>query len=286
MSTGKRIAWLNDRKNRSNKVLKNSKDKNIVLFDMDGTLTKPRGLLDLSLLNSLYKIQTKAKIGIVTGSDYDYLSYQLKPLLDTSISNDVYLMPCNGTKLYLPKGDDHELVYHRSMKDELGESDFKELMIVLLNKQANIEHHILPLPLTGHFISYRDSMINWCPIGRNASREERKTFIEYDSNRTPSFRSILMDRLKHDLSLRGLFDKIEIKLGGDTSFDIYPKGWNKTYCLKHFPDHAHWFVGDRCETGGNDKELYDLLAVDNKAFKTKDTSTTKLIIEEQILPYL
>ena len=30
-----------------------------------------------------------------------------------------------------------------------------------------------------------------------------------------------------------------------------------------------WFVGDRCETGGNDKEIYDLINKEERAFKTK-----------------
>ena len=31
-----------------------------------------------------------------------------------------------------------------------------------------------------------------------------------------------------------IFKDVDIKLGGETSFDIYPKGWDKTYCLKNF----------------------------------------------------
>ena len=27
-------------------------------------------------------------------------------------------------------------------------------------------------------------------------------------------------------------NNVTVKLGGDTSFDIYPKGWDKSYCLK------------------------------------------------------
>ena len=281
MSFGKRIAWLKDQKQK-----KSNLNKKIVLFDMDGTLTEPRGLFDLCLLSPLQNILKKANIGIVTGSDHDYLIQQMKPILDTKTFKSIHLLPCNGTKHYLPNGDDHKLVHSKCMKSELGELNFKNLMITLLNKQTNIEHHTSPLPLTGHFISYRGSMINWCPIGRNATKEERKTFVKYDTNRTPTYRSILLGRLKEVLSLQGLSDKIVVKFGGDTSFDIYPKGWDKTYCLRHFEDYEVWFVGDRCDAGGNDKELFDLLSKEERSFKTKDTKNTKLIIEDRILPYL
>ena len=77
-----------------------------------------------------------------------------------------------------------------------------------------------------------------------------------------------------------------VKLGGETSFDIYPKGWDKTYALKHFPDHKCWFVGDRCTGSGNDKEIYDLLKKENRAFKTTGPEHTAEIIREKILPLL
>lgn len=38
--------------------------------------------------------------------------------------------------------------------------------------------------------------------------------------------------------------------GGQISFDIYPRGWNKRYCLDHIDadgfEDIHFF-GDRCE---------------------------------------
>ena len=54
-----------------------------------------------------------------------------------------------------------------------------------------------------------------------------------------------------------LLSKIKIKFGGDTSFDIYPKGWDKTYGLRHFPNWNVWFVGDSCTPEGNDYEIYN-----------------------------
>ena len=75
---------------------------------------------------------------------------------------------------------------------------------------------------------------------------------------------------------------IKIKLGGDTSFDIYPEGWDKTYCLKHLENYNKiYFIGDRCGAGGNDKELYDKLQPSN-SFATKDPKNTIQIVENLI----
>ena len=53
------------------------------------------------------------------------------------------------------------------MREELGELQFTTIMRFILQRQAQL--HLYNIPMTGHFIDYRGSMINWCPIGRNAS---------------------------------------------------------------------------------------------------------------------
>ena len=51
------------------------KASNILLFDLDGTLTKPRGAIDQHVVNILLDVLTKTdwRIGIVTGSNLDYV---------------------------------------------------------------------------------------------------------------------------------------------------------------------------------------------------------------------
>ena len=48
--------------------------------------------------------------------------------------------------------------------------------------------------------------------------------------------------------------------GGQISIDVYPKGWNKTYCLQFLESEGYeeiHFFGDRVTEGGNDYELYE-----------------------------
>jgi hydroxymethylpyrimidine pyrophosphatase-like HAD family hydrolase len=47
--------------------------KNIVLFDMDGTLTEPRKNLDNSMLDAISLLAQYADIGIVSGSPMEYI---------------------------------------------------------------------------------------------------------------------------------------------------------------------------------------------------------------------
>lgn len=56
-------------------------------------------------------------------------------------------------------------------------------------------------------------------------------------------------------------------IGGQISFDVFPNGWDKRYCLKHLEDEAKkpdginyttvHFFGDKTFEGGNDWEIYN-----------------------------
>ena len=286
MSFGKRIAWLSDREQQKNN---NKQQTNkIILFDMDGTLTYPRKPFDKALTPSLIELSKHADIGIVTGSDLDYINQQLEYILNHNLlRTKLHLLPCNGTKYYKPPEDpdgNFELVSQVSMKETLDHQTFKNLMISLIEAQAGIDLNYLPL--TGHFISYRGSMINWCPIGRNANDEQRKFFVHYDTAYERTYRHQLKEKLERSLRSKDILKHITIKFGGSTSFDIYPNGWDKRYSLTHFNDQEAWFVGDRCEEGGNDQEIYELLLEEGRAFKTENTYETGLIIQEKIIPKL
>lgn len=274
MSYGKRMAWLKAQEREF------YDHDNIVLFDMDGTLTPPRQAFDLSLLPALRELSSVATIGIVSGSDYDYILEQMNYLVRKSeLVYNLHLLPCNGTKWYQPPVDNvssYELTHEINMIDALGQKVYKKLVTVLLELQCMIAESNLNIPLTGEFIQYRGSMINWCPIGRSANLQDREKFIKID--RKTNLRFEYLKRLERNLVLHGYDKHVTCSMGGDTSFDIYPNGWDKTYALQHFQDQTVWFVGDRCEENGNDKTIYDALQKHDRSYKTKGIDETREII--------
>lgn len=60
--------------------------------------------------------------------------------------------------------------------------------------------------------------------------------------------------------------KNSFSIGGEISFDVFPKGWDKTYCLSHLENEAKkpdgityttiHFFGDKTMPGGNDYEIF------------------------------
>jgi len=260
--------------------------KNIVLFDMDGTLTKPRKVIEKDIIPALRELSKVSEIGIVTGSDYDYVHQQIGMLLERSeLRYRIHILPCNGTKYYPPPNiaiDEYRIAHQVNMREKLGETRFRAVISFLLQRQNLIS--LYDIPFTGHHIDYRGSLINWCPIGRNANEADRREFIEFDNRSGSSFREDEIRgfnvRVVRDMGINNII----IKMGGDTSFDIFPIGWDKTYCLKHFPNYRHYFVGDRCEKNGNDWELYEALRGSGRAYKTKEPENTSEIIFDYIIP--
>ena len=64
--------------------------------------------------------------------------------------------------------------------------------------------------------------------------------------------------------------ELNFSIGGQISVDIFPVGWDKTYCLK-FIDNLYdkiYFFGDKTSKGGNDYEIYNHERVIGNSVKT------------------
>jgi phosphomannomutase len=104
----------------------------------------------------------------------------------------------------------------------------------------------------GTFLEYRNGMMNISPIGRNCSREERNAFEEFDKE--AGIRKKFVADLQNELGDLNL----QFSIGGQISFDVFPKGWDKSFCLQYVEndyDEIHFF-GDKCQPGGNDHEIF------------------------------
>ena len=253
----------------------------VVLFDMDGTITPPRKKITREMTRKLADLSKIAHIGIVTGSGYDYLVQQCQDMwyeIGSVPSSSITLLPCNGTQVYKPDATGRFTASHKvDMRQELGDEVLNTVMTCLTHIQFLHTFSKPPHSLTGHFISYRDSMINWCPVGRNANNEQREEFIKFDTE--TGARLMAKDMIQKYLALYGI-ENVVLALGGSTSIDIFPEGWDKTYALQHFQGKDCWFVGDSCGVNGNDRTIYEALKQKDQAFITSGPEETLEIIDK------
>ena len=270
---------------------KRATEKPVVLFDLDGTLTPPRKSIEWSIVPVLRKLAQCADVGIVSGSPFAYIQEQ-GALMWNSISSlpgaSVIIMPCNGTQLFRWSSREqqftrrYELDFKSHLNDTNDASVYKKLVRSILELQLQfMDEHADFMDLAGNFLSYRGSMVNWSPIGRDAKSTERAAFEELD--RQKNVRDELCTELRVRLDALGLTDVV-FALGGVTSIDIYPRGWDKTHALNHCSDREVWFVGDKCDPGGNDHSIWKKLNEKGRAYVTSGPMETKRIIEEEILP--
>ena len=138
----------------------------------------------------------------------------------------------------------------QSLVGYLGEDRLKEIVNWTLHYIADLD---IPVK-RGTFIEFRNGMLNISPIGRNCSRPERNEFEAFDKG--AKVRETMVGKMQE---LFGEKMGLQFSIGGQISFDVFPKGWDKTYCLKHLEAHAFdeiHFFGDKTFEGGNDYEIF------------------------------
>lgn len=239
-----------------------ARDEILLLFDVDGTLTYPRANVEPEFEKFLYEqIKPKATIGIVGGSDLEKMLEQLNGKI--IFTHFDYVFPENGL-IQFEKGVE---VGKESLQNHLGEATLQRFINFVLRYISEL---VLPFK-RGTFLEFRNGMMNVCPIGRQCSREERNAFHKYDNEHHVRAKMIEV--------LRKEFADIDLtySIGGEISFDAFPRGWDKTFALRHVTKpgknykEIHFF-GDKTEAGGNDHEIYiDPRTIGHKVATPDDT---------------
>ncbi|XP_052150893.1 phosphomannomutase isoform X1 [Oryza glaberrima] len=240
----------------------------LALFDVDGTLTAPRKVVTPEMLQFMKQLrevrmaslrfssspygihvmfwlcmywEQHVTVGVVGGSDLVKISEQLGKSVTTDYD---YCFSENG----LVAHKNGELIGTQSLKSFLGDDQLKEFINFTLHYIADLD---IPIK-RGTFIEFRSGMLNVSPIGRNCSQEERDEFEKYDKvhNIRPKMVSVLREKFAH-LNLT-------FSIGGQISFDVFPQGWDKTYCLRYLEEFQEiHFFGDKTYKGGNDYEIFE-----------------------------
>ncbi len=206
----------------------------VLLIDLDNCITPPRQAITQEMTQTILSVLEKHRIGIITGSTFSYLQSQISTLFHKNLC----LLPVNGTQKYeyCQETGEWKKTYTKNMNDYV---DMKAIQARL--HALSFLKEFTP---AGEQVQLRESAINLCPIGRGADIEQRKRFVEHDHK--TNFRKNLLPDLN---ALLKEFGCVAV-FGGQTSFDIYPTGWDKSYSLKDFP--ANIFIGDALYANGND----------------------------------
>ena len=215
--------------------------KHLLLFDIDGTLTKPVNEIEEDMIATLQKASKYFDLAIVGGSDRVKQTKQLKHAVDLFD----YAFSENGTVSF----DKEQKIFHQnSIAKHFGESKYQEIINFILHYIADLD---IPIK-RGTFIELRNGVLNVSPIGRNCTQEERDTFHEFN------LKAKVLPKMAEDIRKKFEKDGLFVSIGGQISMDLFPSGWDKRYCLQFISDKYEdiHFFGDKCFQGGNDYEIF------------------------------
>ena len=135
----------------------------LILFDVDGTLTPARKIIEPDMLECLKKLKTNSNlhIGFVGGSDLDKQKEQLK-------EENFYIFDWRFSENGLIGYKNDKCIHERSFIDALTESHFKQLINICLYVLSTLDCPVK----RGTFIENRTGMINVSPIGNLVTKRK------------------------------------------------------------------------------------------------------------------
>ena len=204
---------------------------NKFIFDVDGTLTPSRGIIDIHFKMFFNTFCLDNDVYLVTGSD--------KPKTIEQIGEDTYILckrvyQCSGSDVW--DGDTNIL------KSGWTLPDLARTFLI------SCEYESLFSLRTGNHIEQRSGMVNFSVVGRNANAEQRAKYVEYDT--------VKNERINIASAFNIMFPDLQATVGGDTGIDIAPRGADKSQIAKDFEENdTLYFFGDAMLEGGNDYPL-------------------------------
>lgn len=216
--------------------------REVLVFDVDGTLTPPRSRMEEGMARTLRQIVARRNVFLVTGSDIGKLQGQVD---EDILAATAGVFACSGSELWR-HGRLVRAMHH----------DFPAELVAFAEGLAAAADYPLR---TGRHLELRTGALNLSVVGRNADRMQRRDYQIHD-RRTGQRRAIAA-------AIEQRFPDYEAHCGGQISIDITPRGWNKgrivREILERFEGATICFFGDNICEGGNDMPLARALRRDS-----------------------
>lgn len=245
--------------------------KQLIVFDLDGTLAESKSALDDEMAGLLRRLLSVAKIAVISGGDWPQFQTQLLANLATDADlTRLTLLPTCGTKFYrfVPADGSWEKVYSEDLSDA-------EVAKTIASLSAAIEESgFKPEQTWGELVENRGTQITYSALGQQAPLDAKKSW-DPDFAKRKRFKAVL-DTMIPELS---------VHLGGATSVDITKPGIDKAYGIAKLTEivgvgiDEMLFMGDALFPGGNDAPVKDAGVT---SIQVRDPDETKRAVEAVI----
>lgn len=243
-------------------------DKELVIFDLDGTLAPSKQPMDARTAELLSELLTKIKVAIISGGGWPQFETQFLRSMPQSVDGygNLLLLPTSGTQLRIWKGSWTELYAEYLSPKE------KQDIMAALHVALTESGYTQPTKTYGEVIEDRLSQVTFSACGQMAPLDVKSVW-------DPT----LEKRMKIAEILKKRIPTFDVRIGGTTSIDITRKGVNKAYGIHKLEAHLKipiskmLYVGDALFFGGND---YPAKTTGVDCIQVKGPEDTKKLVAE------
>lgn len=218
------------------------KNKKIIVFDLDGTVTESKSPMDAEMSDLFSKLLNQLNLAIISGGAFEQFERQLPALTCTNEQlRHLFFFPTTGTRFYRFT-DGWEQIY----ADEMTIEERAQIKEAFQKAYLDIDYHH-PAKLYGEVVEDRGTQVTFSAVGQQAPLEVKNDW-KANHDRRPELINALVKYLP----------EFEVKMPGYTSIDVTRKGIDKAYGIGKIEEILNIkpaemvFVGDALFEGGND----------------------------------
>ncbi len=227
------------------------KNKDLIVFDLDGTLTPSKSNMEPDMSRALAALLAWKKVAVIGGGSWPQFRRQFLAELSCprAFFVNLFLFPMTATSFYRYRGG-WKKIY--SMK--LSRAEVRHIQKAF-QETFHEMNYLPPAKTYGRVIENRGSQVTFSALGQDVvARLGKKGLLlkeKWRRENTPI-------KLKMARLLIKKLPQLEVRAAGFTSIDITKKGIDKAYGVRQIAKYLHTpirkmlFVGDALFRGGND----------------------------------
>ncbi|HEX3612633.1 MAG TPA: HAD-IIB family hydrolase [Sporichthyaceae bacterium] len=238
--------------------------KQLIVFDLDGTLAESKASLDHEMVRLLTDLLGVVRVAVISGGAWPQFEKQLLALLPCDRRLEMLsLLPTCGTKFY-----SYDTQWEQLYSEDLTAEEKSRIVEALEQAGSSLDP---PEQVWGEIIEDRGSQITFSALGQQAPAKAK---AEWD----PDFAK----RTRIKAILDPLLPEFAVRLGGATSVDVTKAGIDKAFGIRKLRDvlgiriDQMLFIGDALFPGGND---YPAKEAGVLCIQVRDPDETKRVIE-------
>jgi HAD superfamily hydrolase (TIGR01484 family) len=252
------------------------RERELIVFDLDGTLTKTKSDLTPDVATMLRKLLAQKKVAVIGGGTYRQFRKQLVAELDCppELLRNLFLFPTTATAFYR-----YQKGWKKIYASEIPKAQKAEIRQAFRDVLKEISY-VPPVKTYGKVLEDRGSQLTYSFLGQDVVAELGAKGVilkeAWTQKNTPL-------KLKIAKMVQKQLPNFEVRAAGFTSIDVTKKGIDKAYGIREIkktlkiPVQKMLFVGDALYAGGNDaaarKSGIDCVAV-------KGPEETKQVIQK------